>query len=109
MPAKFKVKPKVKKKSDNPVETTPKAKKKDPKNTMAEISFSLTKSQSVTNAGTNKKFAKLKQPKQKKSSPTVTVAKNLNFKEVRDKTIIRESFNYFVGDPEYKTDFFLRF
>lgn len=31
------------------------------------------------------------------------------FKDLREKTITRENWNYFVGDTEFKTDNFLRF
>jgi len=31
------------------------------------------------------------------------------FQEVRNKIISRDNWNFFNGDPDYKTDFFLRF
>jgi hypothetical protein len=30
-------------------------------------------------------------------------------KEMRERTIARDNWNYFVGDPDYKTNFFLQF
>ena len=31
------------------------------------------------------------------------------FKEMREKTILKDNWNLFVSDPEFKTDFLLRF
>ena len=54
----------------------------------------------ISNLGTKKKG--------KKDSLALSPF-NSKIREARDKTMYRDNWNYFVGDNDFKTDFFLRF
>ena len=65
-------------------------------------------------ASANDNSTKKVQLKKKKDDQKTMLQKlmggiNLKLREQRDKTMYRDNYNYFVGDNEYKTDFFLRF
>ena len=59
--------------------------------------------------GARPSLSKKKKPHGSLATNTSKIIGGQNrFKDLRERTLTRDNWNYFVGDQEYKTDMFLR-